>query len=112
MVQMAALKLAWEMSFVQAVDECSVYGQAWSFDAAANYHVQVASQHGEKMLNFQCYVIRLRKEHNYFLSQVGSAAQTPVYFKMPMDMNLEKRSSNSISVLTGRNTKLRCTVMR
>ncbi|KAG0411955.1 hypothetical protein HPB47_010906 [Ixodes persulcatus] len=65
----------------------------------------------EKLVNFQRYMIGLRKRHEYLYSQIGIVDQTPVYLEMPLDTTLQKKGSKSVSILTGGNSKLRCTVM-
>jgi hypothetical protein len=37
----------------------------------------------EKILCFQKYIINLRRQHSYIVSQIGNAEQTPVYFEVP-----------------------------
>ncbi|KAL1472669.1 hypothetical protein MTO96_022891 [Rhipicephalus appendiculatus] len=72
---------------------------------------RLPASYEEKLLKYQRYVTGLRKQHDYIFSQIGNADETPVYFEMPLDTTIEKMGSSSVSVLTGGNTKLRCTVL-
>lgn len=86
----------------------ALHGQAWIFDAAANDHVPAASQflRGETV-ELSLLRHRLRKKHNYLVSQMGNANQMAFYFEVYMDTTLEKKGSKPVSVLMGGNTKLR-----
>lgn len=117
MAQMQALKLAREMHIPREFHASRGWLQrfmarhGFSMRRRTTMCQRLPDAYEEKLLNFQRYVIGLRKERNYLLSQLGNADQTPVYFEMPMDTTLEKKGAKSVSVLTGGNTKLRCTVM-
>lgn len=65
----------------------------------------------DKLLEFQKYVIKKRKENKYILSQIGNADQTPVYFDMPSSTTVDKKGAKSVSVKTSGGEKQRCTVM-
>ena len=55
----------------------------------------------EKVVNFHSYVINLRRGHSYLLSQIGNAAQTPVYFEMPLDNTVNRKGESSVMIRTG-----------
>lgn len=117
MAQMEALRLAREMNISREFRASRGWLQrfmarhGFSMRRRTTMCQRLPNAYEDKLLSYQRYVIGLRKEHNYLLSQVGNADQTPVYFEMPMDTTLQKKGSKSVSVLTGGNTKLRCTVM-
>jgi hypothetical protein len=62
-------------------------------------------------LCFLKYIINLRRQHSYIVSQIGNADQTPVYFKMPLDTTVHKKGDKNVTVRTGGNEKQRCTAM-
>ncbi|KAH7958507.1 hypothetical protein HPB49_002099 [Dermacentor silvarum] len=117
MAQMEALKLAQEINISREFRVSRGWVQrfmarhGFSMRRRTTMCQRLPEAYAEKLLNFQRYVIGLRKQHNYLLSQIGNADQTPVYFEMPMKTTLEKKGSKSVSVLTGGNTKLRSIVM-
>jgi hypothetical protein len=60
---------------------------------------------------FLKYIINLRQQHSYTVSQIGSADQTPVYFEIPLDKTVHKKGDKNVTVRTGGNEKQWCTVM-
>jgi hypothetical protein len=44
---------------------------------------RLPEEYKEKLVSFQKYVLKLRKQHVYLLGQIGNADQTPVFFDMP-----------------------------
>lgn len=65
----------------------------------------------EKLVAYQRFIIKLRKQHNYLLSQVGNADETPVYFDMPSNTTVSDKGAKSVVCRTTGNEKLRVTVM-
>lgn len=65
----------------------------------------------EKLVNYQRFVIKLRKKHEYPLDQMGNADQTPVFFDMPTSVTVHKRGDKSVIVKSTGNEKSRVTVM-
>lgn len=65
----------------------------------------------EKLMSFQRYIIKLRKEHSYLLSQIGNADQTAVYFDMPGSTTVDNVGAKSVRALSTGNEKQRVTVM-
>lgn len=72
---------------------------------------RLPSDFSEKLIKFQQYVIRLRKQYSYLLGQMGNADQTPVYFDMPSSVTVNKKGAKSVIVKTTGNEKSRMTVM-
>ena len=56
-------------------------------------------------------MLKLRKEHNYPLDQMGNADQTPVYFDMPVPVTVHKKGEKSVLVKSTGNEKSSMTVM-
>lgn len=65
----------------------------------------------DKVLSFHKYVIGLRHQHNYLLSQIGNADQTPVWFDCPENYTVELKGKKSVAVRTTGAERQRCTVM-
>jgi hypothetical protein len=62
----------------------------------------------EKILCFQKYIINLRRQHSYIVSQIGNADQTPVYFEMPLNTTVHKKGDKNVTVRNGGNAKQQC----
>jgi sulfatase maturation enzyme AslB (radical SAM superfamily) len=54
---------------------------------------------------FQKYIISLRRQHSYIVSQIGNADQTAVYFEMSLDTRVHKKDVKNVTVRTGGNEK-------
>lgn len=65
----------------------------------------------EKLVSFQRYVLKLRQEHGYMLSQIGNADQTPIYFDMPISWTVDSVGAKDVKVRTTGIEKQRMTVM-
>lgn len=72
---------------------------------------KLPAEYSEKLLEFQRYVINLRKEHMYMLGQMGNADETPVYFDMPANVTVNEKGAKSVLVRGTGNEKQRITVM-
>lgn len=118
MTQLEALRLAREQDIPRNSFRASrgwlqrfMKRQGFSIRRRTTLCQRLPEAYEEKLMSYQRYVIDLRKKHDYLISQMGNADQSPVYFEMPLDTTLQKTGSKSVSILTGGNTKLRCTVM-
>jgi hypothetical protein len=65
----------------------------------------------DKIIAFHKFVIGLRKNNSYLLSQIGNTDQTPLYFSMPTDATVEGKDEKSIITHTSGCEKQHCTVM-
>jgi hypothetical protein len=65
----------------------------------------------DKIIAFHKFVIGLRKNNSYLLSQTGNADQTPLYFDMPTNTTIEGKGEKFVIIRTGGCGKQRCTVM-
>jgi uncharacterized phage-like protein YoqJ len=48
----------------------------------------------EKLVTFQKYVLKLRKQHEYLFGQIGNADQTLVFFDIPKSTTVNCRRMN------------------
>jgi hypothetical protein len=48
----------------------------------------------------QKYIINLRRQVSYIVSQTGNADQTPVYFEMPLNTTVHKKGDKNVTVRT------------
>lgn len=64
-----------------------------------------------KIEEFQRYVIRLRKNYNFGLDQIGNMDETPVCFDMPFSHTVDKKGVKSVLVRTTGHEKTRFTVV-
>ena len=65
----------------------------------------------DKLINFQCFIIAKRKQHNYELQYIGNADQTPMTFDIVSNSTVDKKGSKTVSILTTGHEKDRFTVM-
>ncbi|KAJ8885599.1 hypothetical protein PR048_011797 [Dryococelus australis] len=65
----------------------------------------------KKLTYFQRYIIKLRKEHVYLLSEPGNADQTAVYFDMSGSTTVDNVRAKSVRTLSTGSEKRRVTVM-
>lgn len=65
----------------------------------------------DKVVDFHRFVIKLRQQKDFILSQIGNADQTPLCFDMPRNTTVEEKGARSVIVRTSGADKQRCTVM-
>lgn len=65
----------------------------------------------EKVVDFHKFVIRLRQDREFVLSQIGNADQTPVNSDLSMNRTVEQRGEGSVLIKTTGAEKQRFTVM-
>jgi hypothetical protein len=65
----------------------------------------------EKLVSFQKYVLKLRKQHKYLLGQVWNADQTPVLFDMQEYRTVNSARGQAVQITTMKAEKQSCTVM-
>lgn len=71
----------------------------------------VPSNFSKKVIAFQQYVIGLHEGHDYLLSQMGNADETPVSFDEPSNNVIEEIGTKSVIIKTLGNEKMCITVM-
>jgi hypothetical protein len=54
----------------------------------------------DKIIAFHKFVIGLRKNNSYLLSQIGNANQTPLYFDTPTNTTIEGKGEKSVIICT------------
>ena len=65
----------------------------------------------EKLMNFQQFIIKMRREKDYPLSLIGNADQTPLTFDMPAVSTIDFSGTSSISIKTTGHEKNHFTVV-
>lgn len=65
----------------------------------------------QKLLDFQHFVIRLRRRKNFPLSHIANMDETPVWFDMAGDLTVENIGAKTVHVRTTGNEKNRFTVV-
>lgn len=71
----------------------------------------VPSNFSKKVIAFQQYVTGLHEGHDYLLSQMGNADETPVSFDEPSNNVIEEIGTKSVIIKTLGNEKMCITVM-
>ncbi|KAH8034404.1 hypothetical protein HPB51_023652 [Rhipicephalus microplus] len=69
------------------------------------------SAYEDKIIDFYQYVIRIREQKNFLLSQIGNADQTPLNFDVPPSTTVEEKGVRSVHIRTTGAEKQKCTVM-
>lgn len=72
---------------------------------------KLPSDYTDKLIEYQKYVINLRKEHKYVFGAIGNADETPVFFDMPSNTTVNIKGAKTISLRTTGAEKQRVTVM-
>ena len=65
----------------------------------------------DKIVSFQSYSIKNRKQKRFDLSAIGNMDETPVWFDMPAVRTVESRGSKTVFVKTTGHEKTRFTVV-
>ncbi len=65
----------------------------------------------QKLVEYQRYVIQLRRKMDYALSNMGNADETPVYFDMTRSTTIAEKGARDVKILSTGHEKLRVTVM-
>ena len=65
----------------------------------------------DKLVNFQRFIIAKRKQHNFELSQIGNADQTPLTFDVVTNSTIAEKGVKSVPMVTTGHDKDRFTVM-
>lgn len=65
----------------------------------------------EKLLSYQRYIIGERRKHNYPMSAMGNADETPVFFDMVSNNTVNEIGAKTVTIKTTGNEKLRVSVM-
>ncbi|KAH9379826.1 hypothetical protein HPB48_010401 [Haemaphysalis longicornis] len=61
---------------------------------------KLPSEYESHVIKFHCFVNGLTREHQYDLSQIGNANQTPVWFDAPESTTVDFKGLKSVSVRT------------
>lgn len=64
-----------------------------------------------KLIDFQCYVMKLRRETHYALGQISNADETSVYTDMPRMCTVNQVGAREVKVWTTGYEKQRVTAM-
>lgn len=68
-------------------------------------------QFEEKLVAYQCHIIKLRNEYSFAFNQIGNADETPVYFDMPSNWTVDEKGRKEVKMITSGYEKCRVTVM-
>lgn len=72
---------------------------------------KLPEDYNDKLINFQRFVINLRKKYEYPLSQIGNMDETPVYFDMPSNKTVDVKGRKTIFTRSTGHEKTRFTVV-
>lgn len=57
-------------------------------------------EYEDKIINFHRYVINLRKENNFELSQIANVDEVPLTFNVPSNKSVESKGAKSVTYKT------------
>jgi len=72
---------------------------------------RLPTDHDVKLLEFQQFIIQLRRQHGYDLSQIGNADQTPLMFDLPYERTVAEKNVKTVSIRTTGHENSHFTVM-
>ena len=65
----------------------------------------------EKILQFHSYVIKLRKNTNFELSQIANINEVPLTFDVPSNRTVDQKGVKTVTIKTSGHEKTHCTVV-
>ena len=72
---------------------------------------EAAKDYEDKLVNFQKFITAKRKQHNFELSQIENADQTPLTFDVVTNSTIAEKGVKSVPIVTTGHDKDRFTVM-
>ena len=115
-IRVHAIKVAKSMKikdFKASADWCYAFMRRKNLSIRRRTHIsqKLPEDFDDKLLQFQKFVIKQRKIHDYDLSQIGNADQTPLRFDLPPTTTVAPKGSKTVSINTTSHEKDRFTVM-
>lgn len=118
MIRVKALNIARHMEIPQTQFKASRGWATWfmnrnqlSIRRRTTICQKLPRKYEDHVIKFHRFVNALGREHEYDLSQIGNADQTPVWFDAPESTTVDLKGAKSVSVrMTGAECQ-RCTVM-
>ncbi len=83
----------------------------WSIQQRTQLSQKLPEDCEEKVIHFQQYIIRMRRNNNYELSQIGNADQTPLTFDLSSTTTVDYVGRRTVFFTTTGNEKNHFTVM-
>ena len=116
--RMYALKMAKELNipvtdFKASVNWCYRFMSRHSLSVRRRTHIaqKLPRDFEDKLVEFQKFIIKLRKDRIYPMCAIGNADQTPLTFDMPYNTTVAPTGSKSVTIRTTGAEKSRFTVM-
>lgn len=66
---------------------------------------KLAADYEDKLLEFQKYIIKVRKQIDYLLYQIGHADQTSLTFDLPADTTIDHKNTSTANIRSTGNEK-------
>ena len=85
--------------------------QGFSVRCRTTVAQKLPKDYEDKLVNFQRFIITKRKQHNFELSQIGNADQTPLTFDVVTNSTIAEKGVKSVPIVTTGHDKDRFTVM-
>ncbi|CAG2205220.1 unnamed protein product [Mytilus edulis] len=98
-----------------SIDWCYGFLRRHDLSIRRRTHIsqKLPADYEDKLLEFQKYIIKVRKQNNYLLSQIGNADQTPLTFDLPADTTIDHKDTSTANFRsTGNEKKNRFTVKK
>ena len=99
--------------FQSSADWCYAFMRCNYLSIRHRTHIsqKLPENYEDKLVEFQRFIIKQRKQHDFELSQIGNADQTPLTFDLPSATTVALKGSRTVSINTMGNEKNRFTVM-
>lgn len=72
---------------------------------------KLPAEYEEKLVEFQRYVMKMRRQRQYPVGQIGNADETPIFLYIPAGYVIDELGTKEVRVRTTGNEKTRVTVM-
>ena len=99
--------------FRSSSDWCYAFMRRNNLSIRRRTHIsqKLPENYEDKLVEFQRFIIKQRKQHDFEPSQIGNADQTPLTFDLPSATTVALKGSRTVSINTTGNEKNRFTVM-
>ena len=116
MIRMKAIAVAKELEeadFVGSVSWCDRFmrRRGLSLRKRTRISQKLPADYEEKMLQFQRFIIKMRKKNNYQIGQIGNMDEVPMCFDMPPDRTVNSKGEKTVQIKTTGHEKSHFTVV-
>lgn len=116
MIRMKAIEVAKELDetdFRGGLSWCDRFmkRKALSLRRRTRISQKMPMDYEEKMITFQRFIIKMRRQNSYALGQIGNMDEVPMCFDMPPDRTVNNRGEKTVQIKTSGHEKSHFTVV-